>query len=191
VAGESGSSNGTRAFRWTEAGGMSDLGVLPGWTSSQAEGISADGSAVTGVCSITNDSRAFRWTADGGMQDLGVLPGGSHSVGWALNGDGSVVVGASAAPSADHAFLWTSALGMVDLNTYLPLLGVNLTGWTLVGAHSISADGSAITGLGSFNGQGRVWLITGLPEPTTAALLGLAALCGLRRSRGTNHRHRW
>ena len=41
---------------------------------------------------------------------------------------GMVPVSGSIVPANARAFLWTPA-GMVDLNTYLPTLGINLTGW--------------------------------------------------------------
>jgi hypothetical protein len=51
---------------------------------------------------------------------------------------------------------------MVNLNTYLPTVGVDMTGWHLAWASGVSADGSAITGYGFLNGQQRAFLITGL-----------------------------
>jgi probable HAF family extracellular repeat protein len=60
-----------RAFRWTEAGGMQDLGTLLLGGSSRASAVSADGSVVVGVArNAAGKWRAFRWTAAGGMEDL-------------------------------------------------------------------------------------------------------------------------
>jgi len=64
-----------RAFRWTYATGMEDLGTLGGdW--SGAYGVSADGSVVVGTACISSSiiaasvPRAFRWTRAMGMEDL-------------------------------------------------------------------------------------------------------------------------
>ena len=83
----------TRAFRWTAADGMQDLGALPGGDTSGAYGVSADGSVVVGFAkNAAGQWRAFRWTASGGMQDLGTL-GGTWSEAYGVSADGSVVVG--------------------------------------------------------------------------------------------------
>jgi probable HAF family extracellular repeat protein len=153
------------AFRWTAATGMQDLGILVGADSSAASAVSVDGSTIVGTSSdqLTGAfTHAFRWTAATGMQDLGA-PGGGASQAFAVNGDGSMIAGTQANPSGpDRAILWTSSWGWVDLNVYLPSVGVNLAGWTLTSVQGISADGSAMTGNGSFNGQDRAWLLSGL-----------------------------
>jgi probable HAF family extracellular repeat protein len=65
-----------RAFRWTEDGGMQELGTLPRYNSSVAYGVSADGLVVVGEAYNgvrgASRSRAFRWTAAGGMEDLNI-----------------------------------------------------------------------------------------------------------------------
>jgi probable HAF family extracellular repeat protein len=67
--------SGGRAFRWTAARGMQDLGTLGGYLS-VAHGVSADGSVVVGEAqNAAGQRRAFRWTAARGMQDLGTLGG--------------------------------------------------------------------------------------------------------------------
>ncbi len=170
-----------RAFRWTAAGGMQNLGTSGGW-SSAANGVSADGSAVVGSIGYAVGSRAFRWTAAGGMANLGTLPGGSGSEASGVSGDGAAVVGYGNTAAGNRAFLWTQAAGMADLNAWLPTLGVNLTGWVLSEATGISSDGTAIVGSGIFQGATRAWVVHGIPEPATAALL-LFALGVLRNIR--------
>ena len=64
----------TRAYLWTRAGGLIDLGTLGGATSkayaiNDAEQVVGDSANATGV------QRAFLWTAAGGLIDLGSLGG--------------------------------------------------------------------------------------------------------------------
>jgi len=154
------------AFCWTVAGGMEDLGTMTGGTSSHGTGVSADGSTVVGRGGTSGFTgvRAFRWTSAGGMVSLGTLPGkSSHAYG--VSGNGQVVVGVLSSP--DAAMLWTSLLGMVDLNTYLPSLGINLTGWTLTRANGVSGDGLTLVGTGTHNGLTEAW-VAHLPSPTAA-----------------------
>ncbi len=164
--------NGPTAFRWTAATGMRNLNA---GVAANAFDISADGGTVAGYSGDQFENtnyRAFIWTAGGGMRSLGVREGGDFSVAWGINANGSVVVGSSTSPNGDRAFVWTPALGMVNLSSYLQSRGLNLNGWTLTSARGISADGSAITGEGLFNGQSRAFLVRGLSPlvaPMTAA----------------------
>ncbi len=188
VGTSSNNSTGTgRAFRWTSAGGMVDLGLLPGADSAGANAISGDGSVIIGASySPLTGSTTFRWTSAGGMQDLGL---GADFVAAGINGDGSEIVGYDFSGFGQpHAVLWTTARGVVDLNTYLPSLGVDLTGWQLTFARGISADGDAITGGGTFNGEGRGWVVTGLsvPEPSSIGLVTtMFAVCAAARRGST------
>ncbi len=158
----------SRAFRSTIPGGFQHLSILPGADSAEGLATSTDGSSVVGNSGDQFNLtylHAVRWTS-GGIQDLGVLGDSDFSYAYGVNADGSVVVGTSTLPDdGDHAFLWTSALGMVDLNSYLPAIGLDLTGWSLSVATGISANGSALVGNGTFNGATRAFLITGIPNP--------------------------
>lgn len=169
----------SRAFRWTESGGMLQLGSLG--VSSQARGVSGDGAVAVGFfANADNSFNAFRWTAAGGMSSLGTL-GGAMSIARATNFDGSVVVGSSTiAANSSRAFIWTQGSGMVELAGLLGAQGVDLTGWTLEEALSISADGSTIVGRGTFNGQMRGFVAV---VPAPAVLPALATAIGLRRRR--------
>jgi probable HAF family extracellular repeat protein len=102
-----------RAFRWTEASGMQDLGTLGGGESA-ALGVSADGSVVVGwAYNAEGYQRAFRWTAAGGMEDLNVtyaslLTNGSVlEVASAISPDGRYIVGRgyNAATGRTEAYL--------------------------------------------------------------------------------------
>jgi probable HAF family extracellular repeat protein len=132
--------NATNAFRWTQAGGMQDLGPVV------ASHVSADGLVVVGgSTAATGHWHTIRWTEASGIQDLGTL-GGSTSQALGVNADGSVIVGTSLNVSGQsRAFRWTVVAGMQDLGT----LGGNTAR-----ASGVSADGIVVAG-SSVNGSGQ------------------------------------
>src|SRR5262245_49323645 len=97
--------------------GFAGLGDLPGRAfSSDAYGISADGSTVVGQSTSSNGSEAFRWTVADGIVGLGDLPNnGFSSLARGASADGSVIVGRGLSGLGGEAFRWTSAGGMVGL----------------------------------------------------------------------------
>lgn len=150
VVGSSFNASTFRAFRWTAAGGLSDLGSFGSSTgASIAYGVSANGSVVVGMGIIAGGlERAFRWTDVGGMQDLGVLggfAGSERSYANAVSGDGLVVTGRSTvADGSWNAFRWTSA-GMMDIG--------RLPGGGFSEGRAISHDGSVIVGTSGIGSQ--------------------------------------
>jgi probable HAF family extracellular repeat protein len=135
-----------RAFRWTEANGIADLG-----TNGFATTASRDGSVIAGrkVISIS-ESHAFRWTVTGGVEDIGTL-GGKSGTAQDMSADGSVIVGNAGinTSSVQRAFRWTTKRKMQDLRQELLNAGVQeVQGWTLQSATGVSADGTVIVGYG-------------------------------------------
>lgn len=186
IVGQSNDNTGPKAYRWTASSGMVSLGTVAspsGW--SGAEAITPDGNVIVGFSEISSSKiNAMRWTAVGGMVSLGTVPGFSTSYALAQNSDGSRCVGFLSTidyQTREAAMLWTSTLGMVNLNTYLPSIGIDITGWTLQSATGISADGMTITGTGRYNGATRAWVVTGVPAPSASSLFVLVALAGTRR----------
>ena len=135
-------SNGTRAFRWTAATGMKDLGVVARRKYSAAWGCSANGNVVVGESFTTRgkDEVAFRWTAATGMIGLGDLPGGtSYSEALACSPDGTIIVGGSMTGTGVEAFIWDQANGMRRLAAVLLDKGATgLDGWSLTYANGIA-----------------------------------------------------
>jgi len=134
------------AFRWTQAGGMTDLGALGGTfasgNTSAAWGVSADGAVIVGESAISTETHAFRWTQAGGFADIGTL-GGTLSSATGTSGDGNVVVGTSSTGGGvNHAFRWSQAGGMTDLGT---IPGANDSH-----AKAVSSDGLVVIGDSSF-----------------------------------------
>jgi len=126
-----------RAFRWTPASGMQDLGTLGG-TQSHAYAVSRDGQVIVG--SARNGAgrwRAFRWTAAGGMQDLGTL-GGLRSHAFGVSADGSVIVGSAQLPNGEWRAFRQVVLG--EVGTRYCTANANSTG----SAAQVSIAGSPV-----------------------------------------------
>jgi uncharacterized membrane protein len=134
-------------FRWTSADGMTG-----GDSMITANSTSADGSVMVGDRFSALGREAFRWTSTGGMVGLGDLPGGQfYSEGLDVSADGSLIVGESysAVSWTYEAYLWDETNGMRSFQDLLSYgYGIDMSGWELKRAKAISADGSAIVGLG-------------------------------------------
>ena len=130
----------TKAFRWTQNGGMIQLENSSYF--SHSSGISADGSVAVGWIwdRATATVEAFRWTAAGGAVGLGDLPGGTfESYANDVSADGDVIVGQGQSNSGYEAMRWSEAGGMVGLGD-LP------GGITHSAAFGVSRDGSVVVG---------------------------------------------
>jgi probable HAF family extracellular repeat protein len=173
------------AFRWTARDGMVTLGDLDGGDiSSQAFGVSPDGTIVVGIATTDAGSEAFLWSA-GNMISLGNLDEVSgFAVAYDLSANGAVVVGKSTDAAGVQAVMWLADHSIIRVQDYLvDVVGLDLTGWRLTEAHAISDDGHVLVGTG-INPQGRTeaWIAT-LPEPGVMATIGtLVLLLGWRRN---------
>ena len=155
-----------RAFRWTEADGMLALeDETGGDVYSRAWNASVDGSVIVGTRRDTFGTEAYRWTAETGMVGLGDLIDGSFdnldSFGSSVSADGSVIVGDSIGASGSReAFIWDELNGMRSVSELLVNdFGLDLTGWTLLSARSISDDGRTMAGNGTNpSGEAEGWI---------------------------------
>jgi probable HAF family extracellular repeat protein len=170
------------AFRWTSDGGVQWLGDLPGSDFySYASDVSGDGATVVGTSHSDSapQGEAFRWTNAGGMQALGDLPGGPfYSIPAGVSFDGSIIVGTGYNDSFQgrEAFIWDAAHGMRSLQEVLVNdYGLDLTGWMLVEAIGISADGRTILVADASRPVGYTYWIVTIPEPGSLSLLGLGS----------------
>ena len=141
-----------RAFRWTRAGGMENLGKLadvPGYSTAKA--ISADGNWIVGSSHSTRGFEAFRRSPTGEMEGLGAIIGGpvvSHGTG--VSNDGRTAIGyAFYAQQRTEAFRWREGEGMQGLG----FLGGQYARSSA--AYAMSPDGSRIVGVSSY-GVGEV-----------------------------------
>lgn len=142
------------AFLWTQAGGMQGLGIPTGRSGSFPNAISSDGSVVVGT---VKGGGVFRWSRGTGMTDLGRFPGAKVTHPSAVSADGAIIVGTWFVDRRNPgtAFIWDAAHGMRNLQSVLETEhGVDLTGWHLQNAASITPDGSVMVGWGT-NASGQ------------------------------------
>src|SRR3990170_6228523 len=77
------------AYRWTQTGGLENLGNLGG-NSNGANDVSSDGSVIVGFShNSAGDPYAFRWVNGIGMEQIGTF----YSFAQGVSGDGSTVTG--------------------------------------------------------------------------------------------------
>ena len=132
----------SKAVRWTQLNGMTELGFMEGGTASSARAVSADGSVIVGSGnSQSSGSAVFRWTAAQGIVQLKALGDSTLCVAGGVSGKGDVVVG-TCLVAGNSAFRWTETSGMVSLGQFGG--GSNQTS----NAQAISADASTIVGMG-------------------------------------------
>ncbi len=142
-----------RAFRWTGAGGIEDVGLaLGGPWGSEALAASAHGNVVVGMTTVVGQSQyqPFRWSGGPG-QILSLPAGDSGAEARACSADGSVVVGRSYRQGADggwRAVRWNAA-GVAEVMSEDAGFAWNFS------ATGVSADGSVITG--TYGGQVFRW----------------------------------
>ncbi len=142
VVGQSTSSMGERAFRWTATDGMVSLGTLHGGSKSIAWGVNADGSVIVGRSDSADGSRAFRWTEETGMVLLTDEAANNQSDARAVSADGTVVVGVigGVLSGGQYAFLWTDNDGVIRVGTDDSVaFGLSNDGATVVGRAEYSA----------------------------------------------------
>ncbi|CAI7973511.1 Extracellular HAF [Frankia sp. Hr75.2] len=108
VVGRSATSSGWHAFRW-EGGRMTDLGVLPGGTSSNAVAINEDGQAAGWSYAADGKRHAVMWNG-GKIVDLGIPDGFFLSYAIGINKSGQVLgYGFQEGTGAVHTFVWSTA----------------------------------------------------------------------------------
>jgi probable HAF family extracellular repeat protein len=146
VVGDAYPNGSPRAFRWSAAGGIEDLGAFPDAVSS-VRAVSADGRVVVG----TSGGKAFRWVEGSGMHELGTPANAFGSPATGVSADGQVVCGWVWFPAqlGTSSYRWTQAQGL----EYLPMF----SGSTYLAAAGISADGLVIVGAGTIDDRGRAF----------------------------------
>jgi probable HAF family extracellular repeat protein len=141
--------NRDEAFSWTASEGVTRLGVLPGYTGSQAFGVSAEGATIVGHSyAATSQAEAFVWNATSGMIGLGHRPGSADSRAADVSADGRMIVGrVDWSTDADLA-IWVDRIGpqVLDASGLGSIIGPD--------AQALSPDGSVVVGWG---GSGRGW----------------------------------
>jgi len=146
------------AFRWTSAGGVEDLGPLPGGAPpnySEAYGASFDGSGVVGWGYDANSNgAAARWSG-GTVQQVGA----AISYARAISADGQVAVGGFG------NYLGSGEAHACRFQTGAPLIPLaELTGALTSQANSVSHDGAVIVGSSDSSDGSRAvrWTASGV-----------------------------
>lgn len=170
------------AYAWRQGTGMVPLPNLGASSYGDARGVNFDGSVIVGDSGQV--SHAVMWRNDQ-VTDLGLpvgFAGSSHA--YAVNDAGTVAVGYAYDGVLERAYVWTASFGAELLDGYLSRNGVSVpSGWTLLQATAVSADGLTIAGEErSFAGVHQGFVVT-IPSPATLALLAFGALAPARRRR--------
>lgn len=149
VVGEIESGGLGRAFRWTTADGMQDLGSFNSSDRVTARSVSDDGSLIAGW----SGGKAFGWTPDQGMFGLADPDGAFASYATAVTADGNYITGYFAlSQGGPHGLsLWSEQGGVES-----PEILVSTPAGSTSLPYAISADGSTIVGAYVY-GRAVIW----------------------------------
>jgi uncharacterized membrane protein len=175
--------NSRTPFYWSEDAGFVVASGLGTDKNVAVSDLSGDGSMIVGqsAADTASTGHAFSWTLAEGAVALASGPSGSGA--HAVNADGSRIVGQI---NGVGAVMWSDEFSgrYAILADYLTtVVGLDLTGWTLMSATAISADGLTIAGNGiNPTGQNEGWVAV-IPAPGTLTLLACAPALLRRRHR--------
>lgn len=153
---------GSRAFLYTDSGGMVALPGLPDRPRSVARDINDAGVIVGSASAGGGDiGHAVLWSG-GSVQDLGTLGTGDYSEAWGINNFGQIVgssyTNGGSGLSGVHAFLYTQAEGMVDLT---PDSDTGFAG-DINDAGQVTGSKTALYGYHAFRWQGGSFVDLGV-----------------------------
>jgi hypothetical protein len=152
--------NGSEAWRWTEAGGVQPIGILP------QSRVQDERPAPSRQSAHLDRKQPAK-----GPAPAGFLP--AESFAFAVSDDGNTAVGASGPWPVRTASIWTPSTGLVPLADHVAAAGVAVPeGWFLAAGTAISADGLTIGGWG-LNPEGtmQAFIIDLHAAPAPAARL--------------------
>lgn len=121
----------SRAFRWTQAGGMVELPLPAGPSSAQA--VNDSGKVVGFFTNENGQMRGFVWKEGAALRTLPPMTGGNISYAYDINTRGQVVGFANGLSGHLHAVIWPPEGGVIDLGT--------------LGGHSSGATGISEAGV--------------------------------------------
>ena len=126
----------TRAFRWSDAQGMVDLGTLPGDQVSRAVAV-LDGGQILGVSGDGSRWTPVVWSASGSISALSIslIPGFTVALPTDFNTRGDVV--GSDAGGFQHGWIWSPSSGKYDLSA-------NIDGGYEGSASGVNASGLVV-----------------------------------------------
>ncbi len=200
IVGRSENATGGSAFRWTQAGGMQDLGDLPGGPrDATARAVSADGEVIVGTGTTAGGPAAFVWDKTRGLRSLQLVLGGDYNrtkkygeygvdfSGWTLTSANAIspdatTIGGEGIDPLGNTQAW---IAQINSRTYRFMSGETYSGFhTLhLGGFGTEAEllGGATTGdTGSFKTVTVAMKNTKtiLPAPATGYFSDIATLSG-------------
>lgn len=147
----------THAFRWTQSGGLQDLGTLPGFDDSKATAINESGMIVGTAYRDDGVRAAVVWQADGSISKI-PAPGRTDVAATDVNNAGVVVGFMSGTTSAviEEGFRWSAQSGLEVLNAGPRTVPVGINDDGVVAGHMYAPRGGGQLELGVFR-----WTPTG------------------------------
>ena len=163
-----------QAFIWDMDGALTFLGTYQdsGYPTIIVA-LTYDGSAGAAATQI-GGLTALRWTSTGGFEALPQLPDAVGSIARDISDSGNVIVGENyfvdGMISSSVAYRWVNGVGTESIAQILTDHDVDITGWVFKYASGISADGSVVVGLGTYDDETRIYLMTDNALTTPEAL---------------------
>lgn len=138
------------AIKWTEAGGLVDLGSTNPETSSRANGINDDGTVIVGWQDDDFDRLGVYWK-NGVQNYIKDTDGNKVGEAFSVTPNGKTIIGAN----YDYPYIWDETEGYLELTHEDPMYEGSATG--------ITDDGKTVVGFfrqwgtGAFSGSGFIW----------------------------------